>query len=132
MRSTFLIVALAATAVAAPSLAAESLGYNYRSAAGPMVAWIPSFALDYPQPVAEAVRIEPDLLTITEDVAGRTYMPEKLRAGWEFQSPAGPLVAWVPADDIAPQPMWLSNAAEHNAEQLGFVPDEAEEQPPAR
>lgn len=132
MRSTFLIVALAATALAAPSLAAESLGYNYRSAAGPMVAWIPSFALDYPQPAAEAVEISPDQLAITEDVVGRTYVPEKLRAGWEFESPTGPQIAFVPADNIAPQPMWLSNAAEHNAEQLGFVPDEAEDQPPAR
>lgn len=131
MRSTFLVVALAATVAAAPSLA-ESLGYNYRSEAGPMVAWIPSFALDYPEPAAEAVRIEPDLLTITEDVAGRTYVPEKLRAGWEFESPAGPQIAFVPADDIAPQPMWLSNAAEHNAEQLGFLPEEAEDQQTTR
>lgn len=132
MRSTFLVTALAAAAVAAPSLAAESLGYNYRSEAGPMVAWIPSFALDYPEPAAEAVRIEPDLLTITEDVAGRTYMPEELRAGWEFESPTGPQIAFVPADNIAPQPMWLSSAAERNTEQLGFVPEEAEDQQTTR
>lgn len=120
----------AVAAVAATTALADELarGYVFQSRAGSDVAWIPSYATDYPDIAAAAPEIPAELLAMTVEPARMQYtpatlddMPEPL--GYRFLSPAGPEVAWVPSVESDPaMPLWLSSAALAQEAQVGAVP----------
>lgn len=113
------VFVFAATAMlAAGTMAAREkpVGYQYQSPAGPMVAFIPSFATGYPDILPQRVEIPAHLLASRGDA--RPPAPgdvAPLPPGPRHRSEAGPEVAFMPS------------AAETLDTQIGAVPYE----PPA-
>jgi hypothetical protein len=128
----FAFVFVAATTIAAAGavIAQEKpLGPHYQSAAGPEVAFIPSFATGDPAISVPTPHITPDLLASTG--AGSFYKPAPLGDGRplgpDYQSPAGPQVAFIPSVNTSPEITLATSDAAARETQLGAVPEDQPE-----
>lgn len=130
----FTVAFLATTVmVAAGTMAAQEapVGYRYQSAAGPIIAFIPSFAIGTPDIPAPRIHIPAELLAYSGDTEGALYKPAPLSTtdqplGPRYQSPAGPEIAFIPSVESSPDmSLWLSTAAIPPQTQVGTVPSEA-------
>lgn len=111
-RTTFVFVAATAMLAASTMAAREKpVGYQYQSPAGPMVAFIPSFATGYPELPPPRIEIPADILAFSGNTA-EPLEPAGLPPGPRHHSAAGPEVAFMPSAAVAQDP------------QIGAVPRE--------
>lgn len=113
-RMTFVFFAAAAMLAAGTMAAREKpVGYQYQSPAGPMVAFIPSFATGYPELPSPRIEIPAEILAFSGDTMGPAPLdPAGLPPGPHHHSAAGPEVAFMPSAAVAQDP------------QIGAVPRE--------